>query len=91
MYQTLRYEVEDQIAVLTINRPEALNALNGQVIGELEEAVSAVEADRSLKALIITGEGRSFVAGADIGAQAPLDVDGGRRWGQRCSALFRRI
>ena len=35
MYQTLRYEVEDQIAVLTINRPEALNALNGQVIGEL--------------------------------------------------------
>ncbi|HJB56561.1 MAG TPA: enoyl-CoA hydratase/isomerase family protein [Candidatus Flavonifractor intestinipullorum] len=91
MYQTLRYEVEDQIAVLTINRPEALNALNGQVIGELEEAVSAVEADRSLKALIITGEGRSFVAGADIGAQAPLDVDGGRRWGQRGSALFRRI
>ena len=91
MYQTLRYEVEDQIAVLTINRPEALNALNGQVIGELEEAVSAVEADRSLKALIITGEGRSFVAGADIGEQAPLDVDGGRRWGQRGSALFRRI
>lgn len=91
MYHTLRYEVSEHIALLTISRPEALNALNAQVIEELEHAVSTVEADRSLLALVVTGDGRSFVAGADIGAQAPLDVDGGRRWGQRGSALFRRI
>lgn len=91
MYQTIRYEEKHGVAVLTINRPEALNALNAVVITELEDAVSRMEAQRSLSVLIITGEGRSFVAGADIAEQAPLDLDGGRRWGRRGSALMRRI
>ena len=91
MYQTLRYEKQENIAILTINRPEALNALNSTVIGDLEQAITEVEKDAELGALIITGEGRSFVAGADIGEQLPLDVAGGRKWGQRGSALMRRI
>ena len=91
MYDTIRLEREAGIAVLTIDRPEALNALNAAVIGELEQAVGELEADRDLRALIITGAGRSFVAGADIGEQAPLDLAGGRRWGRRGSALMRRI
>ena len=91
MYQTLRYEKQENIGILTINRPEALNALNSTVIGDLEQAITEVEKDAELGALIITGEGRSFVAGADIGEQYPLDVAGGRKWGQRGSALFRRI
>ena len=91
MYQTLRYEKQENIGILTINRPEALNALNSTVIGDLEQAITEVEKDAELGALIITGEGRSFVAGADIGEQLPLDVAGGRKWGQRGSALFRRI
>ena len=91
MYQTLRYEKQENIGILTINRPEALNALNSTVIGDLEQAITEVEKDAELGALIITGEGRSFVAGADIGEQLPLDVAGGRKWGQRGSALMRRI
>ena len=91
MSQTVRFEKQDSIAIVTIDRPEALNALNGDVIAELEQVVTALENDRDVRCLILTGEGRSFVAGADIGAQYPLDLDGGRRWGQRGSALMRRI
>ena len=86
-----RLEKKDKIAILTISRPEALNALNAQVIGDLEEAVAMIEKDSDAAALIITGEGRSFVAGADIGEQAVLDLEGGRDWGRRGSALMRRI
>ena len=91
MSQTVRFEKQDNIAIVTIDRPEALNALNGDVIAELEQVVTALENDRDVRCMILTGEGRSFVAGADIGAQYPLDLDGGRRWGQRGSALMRRI
>ena len=91
MYETIKYEKQGNIALITINRPEALNALNSKVISELEQAVAAVEADTSLGAMILTGEGRSFVAGADIAEQCPMDPAAGRKWGQWGSALMRRI
>ena len=91
MYKTIRYEKKDNIALVTIDRPEALNALNSTVIAELEQVVTELENDGTVRAMILTGEGRSFVAGADIGEQYPLDLDGGRRWGQRGSALLRRM
>jgi len=91
MYQTVKYTKDAGIGIVTINRPEALNALNSTVIAELEQLVTELENDRELRAVILTGEGRSFVAGADIGEQQPLTLDGGRRWGQRGSALMRRI
>ena len=91
MYKTIRYEKKDNIALVTIDRPEALNALNSTVIAELEQVVTELENDGTIRAMILTGEGRSFVAGADIGEQYPLNLDGGRRWGQRGSALLRRI
>ena len=91
MYQTIRYEKNGDIAIVTVNRPEALNALNSAVISDLELVIAEVEKDADLRAMILTGEGRSFVAGADIGEQYPLDVAAGRKWGQRGSALMRRI
>ena len=69
MSQTVRFEKQDSIAIVTIDRPEALNALNGDVIAELEQVVTALENDRDVRCLILTGEGRSFVAGAAIGEQ----------------------
>jgi enoyl-CoA hydratase len=65
--QYLSYEVEDHVAIITIDRPDALNALNGDVLFELSYAFELAESDLSVKALIITGTGRAFVAGADIG------------------------
>lgn len=91
MYKTIRYEKQDNIGILTIDRQEALNALNSEVIEELADVIGQVEKDAELGALIITGAGRSFVAGADIGEQQPMDLAQGRKWGQRGSALFRRI
>ena len=91
MYQTIRYEKDGNIGILTIDRPEALNALNSTVIGELYQVIDEVENDSTLGCLIITGEGRSFVAGADIGEQCPMDLTAGRNWGRRGSALMRRI
>lgn len=89
---TIRYEItENKIAIVTISRPEALNALNTQVIEELEQTVDMIEKNSDLSAMILTGEGRSFVAGADIGEQYPLDLSRGRKWGQRGSAVMRRI
>ncbi len=91
MYETVRYEKEGNIGIATINRPKALNALNGAVVSDLEALISEVEKDTELGAFILTGEGRSFVAGADIGEQQPMNLAEGRKWGQRGSALFRRI
>ena len=79
MYQTIRYEKNGNIGIATISRPEALNALNSTVISELEQLITEVEKDAELGAFILTGDGRSFVAGADIGEQYPLDVAGGRK------------
>lgn len=91
MYNTIRYEKQDNIGILTINRPEVLNALNSTVILELLDLIGQVEQDETLGALIITGEGRSFVAGADIAEQRPMDLAAGRKWSQRGAAMMRRI
>ena len=88
---TIRYEKQANMGIITINRPEALNALNTAVFNELEPLVGEIERDATLAALIITGEGRSFVAGADIGEQCPMDLEAGRKWARRGSSVFRRI
>ena len=64
MYQTLRYEKQENIGILTINRPEALNALNSTVIGDLEQAITEVEKDAELGALIITWMWLAAASGA---------------------------
>ena len=61
MYQTIRYEKQENIGILTINRPEALNALNSTVISDLEQVIAEVEKDAELGALIITGDRKSVV------------------------------
>jgi enoyl-CoA hydratase len=65
-FEYLHYSVEDNIAIITINRPEALNALNDELMYELSMAIGFAEADFNVRALIITGTERSFIAGADI-------------------------
>jgi len=91
MYQTIRYEKNGNLAIAAINRPEALNALNGTVLQELSQVVAEVENDSEVRAFILTGEGRAFVAGADIGEQNALDVASARKFSQFGSSIFRRI
>jgi enoyl-CoA hydratase/3-hydroxyacyl-CoA dehydrogenase len=64
----VKLEVKDGIATITMNRPEAMNALNEKVLRELKEAIAQVRGDPAARVVIITGEGPAFVAGADIRA-----------------------
>ena len=81
MYQTIKYEVKENIGYVTINRPEALNALNKTVLEELFDVFNKIDEDDAVRAVILTGEGRSFVAGADIAQMSTLNVAEGRAFG----------
>ncbi len=85
------YEVKDQIAVITINREKALNALNSQVLDELNEVLDGVDLD-TVRCLVLTGAGeKSFVAGADIGEMSTLTKAEGEAFGKKGNDLFRRL
>src|SRR3954466_5023442 len=66
MSDILRFERRDGIALLTLDRPERLNAIGSDTVALLHEVLAEVESDASLRAIVITGEGRAFSAGADI-------------------------
>src|SRR5438445_646675 len=76
-YQTLLFELRDGLALITINRPDKLNALNDEVVEELADAAERVATEPAIKGAILTGAGpKAFVAGADIGdlaQQGPFD------------------
>ena len=65
-YSTILYEIEDNILTITLNRPEALNAFNTPMLEELLDACDRADADDNVKAIIVTGAGRAFCAGADL-------------------------
>ncbi len=65
-YQNIILEKKDHIGIIKINRPKVLNALNKETVRELLAAVAELEDDRNIKAAILTGEGKAFIAGADI-------------------------
>ena len=67
-YETLAVEVEDGLLTLTLNRPERLNAVNAAMIGEYVAALDAADRDDGVRAVIVTGAGRAFCAGADLSA-----------------------
>lgn len=71
-YQTIIVETEDSIAIVRLNRPEALNALNKQMLGELAEALTALDADEAVRCIVLTGSEKAFAAGADITEMAEL-------------------
>jgi enoyl-CoA hydratase/carnithine racemase len=69
-YQTIRYDVVDAIATITLHRPEKLNAYTLEMMNELIHALDRIDADDAVRAVIVTGEGRAFCAGADLSAGA---------------------
>lgn len=67
-FETLAYELEDGVATITLNRPEKLNAFNTQMMKDLIAVFDVTDADDAVKAVIVTGAGRGFCAGADLSA-----------------------
>ena len=92
---TMKYiqlEPQDDIAILRINRPEALNAMNVDVISELSKIIDIVAADDNIKAVVITGAGeRSFCAGADISYMVNIDPMQAERYATSAQDVINRI
>lgn len=91
MFEHVRIEKDNGIIRISIDREEALNALNEKVLNELDCALNEVKNDTDARALVITGIGRAFVAGADIALQSVFDVNDGRLWGRKGSSIFRKL
>ncbi len=73
-YETIIFEVEENLAIIKFNRPKALNAISPHVAKELAQALDEVEGNPAIKVLILTGEGeKAFVAGADISVMIDFD------------------
>jgi len=87
----VKYEQRGQIGIITLDRPKAYNALNAEMLAELDEILDRVSAD-DVRCLIVTGAGeKSFVAGADIGEMLHLDKQAGKQWSQRGNKIFRKL
>ncbi len=87
----ISYEVKESIAIITINRPEALNALNLSVLEELEQTIQKADADSSVYVVIITGAGKAFVAGADISQMKDLSAYEAKAFGEFGNRVFAKI
>jgi enoyl-CoA hydratase len=70
-YETLLLAIDDNVATITLNRPEALNAFNNQLMDDLTACLASLEADLQVRCIVITGSAKAFAAGADIKEMAP--------------------
>ena len=91
-YETLIVETEDNVALIRLNRPEALNALNSKLLGELAEALRAADRDDGVRCIILTGSDKAFAAGADIKEMAQktfVEMFGEDFFAQEADAIVR--
>ena len=85
-------EKEGHLAIVTMNRPKALNALNSETLKDLDAVITDLENDNDIYAVILTGAGeKSFVAGADIAEMKDLDEKQGQEFGKLGNDVFLRL
>lgn len=85
------YERKDAVAVIKLNRPKALNALNEDVLTDLDGAITEAEKDETIRVIVITGEGKAFAAGADIGAMVDMNTLAGLEYIRHGQRIYRHI
>ena len=93
-YESILFEVRNRTAIVTLNRPEAMNALNTGMLGELDEVFNCISVDDQIGAVILTGAGKAFVAGADIAQMSRLSAVEGRAYikkGQKVMSLIENM
>ena len=90
-YTKLIIEKQENICTVKINNPEALNALNSTILKELDATCAEIKEDNSIDVVILTGEGRSFVAGADISQMCEMNAIEGKAFGELGASVFRKI
>ncbi len=90
-YTYFTLETADRVTVVTLRRPEALNALSTAVLAELDAVIGELETIEASDAVILTGEGKAFVAGADIAEMQGFSAEEGRAFGEFGARVFRRL
>ncbi len=88
---TIIFEKKGNIGIAKMNRPQQLNSLNRELLEELAELIKNIKADKEIKVLIITGEGKAFVAGADIAYMKDMEPTQAKEWSEFGNGVFRSI
>lgn len=89
--ENIKVEVDGAVVIVTMNRPKALNALNNQTLDELNDIIDYIKAEEEILGVIITGEGKAFVAGADISQMRPYKAEEGRSYAEYAQGTFNKI
>ena len=90
-YEILQIEISDKIALVTIHRPEALNALNTRFFKEMDQAISEIASNQDILVMVITGSGKAFVAGADIAEMVDKTPEQGSDFSRTGQHTFRSL
>ncbi|MBP8692116.1 MAG: short-chain-enoyl-CoA hydratase [Sedimentibacter sp.] len=90
-FKNLLMETREGICTIKINNPQTLNALNDEVLKELDAAFDAASNDKDVSIIVLTGEGKAFVAGADIAYMSGLSVEEAKKFAEEGSKIFRKI
>jgi enoyl-CoA hydratase len=90
-FKNIVLEIKDNVGVVKMNRPDAMNALNDQTLSELKEAISQLKDDDAVRVIIITGEGKAFVAGADIAEMKDMTAEQAEEFSRTGQKVFNRI
>jgi enoyl-CoA hydratase len=91
-YKNLLFEIKDHVGLITVNRPDKLNALNGETVNELEDVFISIKNNPDIFVVVITGSGeKAFVAGADIAELNKLDVLSAKEFSEKGNKVFRMI
>ena len=90
-YKNLKIDISEGVALLTINRPAAMNALNSAFFAEFNDLLNSIGKDDTIRILVITGEGKAFVAGADIAEMANMNFDQAYSFSQMGQKTFLRL
>jgi enoyl-CoA hydratase/carnithine racemase len=90
-WRTIDTEREGSVLFVTLNRPDRLNALSGELLGELNKAMDEAEADEGVRAIVLAGAGRAFCSGLDLKDEAQLSMKGPADWEPALTAAFNTI
>ncbi|MBU0489554.1 MAG: enoyl-CoA hydratase/isomerase family protein [Bacteroidetes bacterium] len=90
-YNILKLEIREQVALVTISRPQAMNALNSEFFNEMNSMLDEIQENRSIRVMVLTGEGKAFVAGADIAEMSGMTSEQGYRFSKYGQDTFARL
>lgn len=89
--KNVKVEIDNKVAIVTMARPKAMNALNNQTLDELNKIFDYLKTDNNILGVIITGEGKAFVAGADISQMCGYNAEQGRNYADYAQSVFNKI